>query len=97
MNDQPEHAAQLVALLKDFPCKINLIPFNPFPGSPYKRPSNIAVKKFQDRLVNSGYSAPVRTTRGDDISAACGQLVGAVSDRTKRQERYRKLAVGVVA
>ncbi len=97
VNDQPEHAAELAALLEDFPCKINLIPFNPFPGTPYKRPSMIAVRMFQDRLVRAGHSVTVRTTRGQDILAACGQLVGDVADRTRRSEKYRKIAAEVVA
>ncbi|MCB1650351.1 MAG: radical SAM protein, partial [Pseudomonadales bacterium] len=91
VNDQPEHAAQLATLLADFPCKINLIPFNPFPGSEFRRPSLIAVRKFQDRLVRAGFSVTVRTTRGQDIQAACGQLVGEVQDKTRRQERYRRI------
>jgi 23S rRNA (adenine2503-C2)-methyltransferase len=95
VNDQPEHASELAELLKDFPCKINLIPFNPFPGSGYKRPSNFAVRAFQERLIKADFNVMVRTTRGDDIDAACGQLVGAVEDKTKRQEKYRKIAVGV--
>lgn len=97
INDAPEHAAQLAVLLKDFPCKINLIPFNPFPGSGYKRPSMISVRKFQDRLVKAGHSVTVRTTRGEDISAACGQLVGEVQDKTRRQERYKRIAAENVA
>lgn len=88
VNDQPEHAEQLIALLKDFPCKINLIPFNPFPHSGYERPSNNAIRRFQDMLHKSGFNVTVRTTRGDDIDAACGQLVGKVMDRTRRSERY---------
>lgn len=97
VNDRPEHAVQLSRLLRDFPCKINLIPFNPFPGTGYKRPSMAAVRGFQDRLVGDGYSVTVRTTRGGDIQAACGQLVGEVDDRTKRQERYRKIRTGEIA
>ncbi|MFT7306062.1 MAG: 23S rRNA (adenine2503-C2)-methyltransferase, partial [Candidatus Azotimanducaceae bacterium] len=97
VNDQPEHASELAELLKDFPCKINLIPFNPFPGSGYKRPSNFAVRAFQERLIKADFNVMVRTTRGDDIDAACGQLVGAVEDKTKRQEKYRKIAVGVAS
>lgn len=96
VNDKPEHARQLAELLRDFPCKINLIPFNPFPGSGYKRPSNIVVRAFQDRLVRSGLSVTVRTTRGEDIQAACGQLVGEIADRTRRQERYKRIEVGLV-
>lgn len=88
VNDQPEHAAQLIELLADVPCKINLIPFNPFPHSGYERPSNNAIRRFQDLLAQAGYNVTVRTTRGDDIDAACGQLVGKVQDRTRRSERY---------
>lgn len=76
INDQPHHAEELVKLLRGFPCKINLIPFNPFPGSTLKRPNGISVKAFQYRLVNAGFSVTVRTTRGEDIQAACGQLAG---------------------
>jgi len=92
VNDQPEQARELALLLQDFPCKINLIPFNSFPGSEYRRPSGNAVSRFWQVLVDAGYIVTVRTTRGDDIDAACGQLVGQVVDRTRRSERYR--AVG---
>ncbi|WP_257263152.1 23S rRNA (adenine(2503)-C(2))-methyltransferase RlmN [Endozoicomonas sp. ONNA2] len=88
VNDQPEQAQQLVTLLKDLPCKINLIPFNPFPHSGYKRPSNNAVRRFQESLQLAGFNVTVRKTRGDDIDAACGQLVGKVMDKTRRSERY---------
>ncbi len=88
VNDQPEHAQQLVALLKDVPCKLNLIPFNPFPHSGYERPSNNAVRRFQESLQLAGFNVTVRKTRGDDIGAACGQLVGDVMDKTRRSERY---------
>ncbi|UVE16793.1 23S rRNA (adenine(2503)-C(2))-methyltransferase RlmN [Pseudomonas sp. LS44] len=88
VNDQHEHAEQMIALLKDVPCKINLIPFNPFPHSGYERPSNNAIRRFQDQLHHAGYNVTVRTTRGEDIDAACGQLVGQVMDRTRRSERY---------
>lgn len=98
VNDQPEHARELAALLRDFPCKINLIPFNPFPNSDYRRPSGNAVSRFWQVLVDAGYIVTVRTTRGDDIDAACGQLVGQVVDRTRRSERYRQAAsIGEVA
>ena len=97
INDQPEHARELSHLLREFPCKINLIPFNPFPGTGYKRPSMLVVRKFQDRLVTDGYSVTVRTTRGDDINAACGQLVGQVADKTRRQEKYKRIAAGELA
>jgi 23S rRNA (adenine2503-C2)-methyltransferase len=92
VNDQAFHAEELAALLADFPCKINLIPFNPFPGSGFRRPNAANVRYFQEYLVNKGFSAMVRTTRGDDIDAACGQLAGQVADRTQRSARYRKIA-----
>lgn len=91
VNDQPEQARELAVLLKDFPCKINLIPFNSFPQSGYERPSGNAVSRFWQVLVDAGYIVTVRTTRGDDIDAACGQLVGQVVDRTRRSERYKAL------
>ena len=89
VNDQQEHARELAELLRDFPCKINLIPFNTFDQSDYQRPSGNAVSRFWQVLVDAGYIVTVRTTRGDDIDAACGQLVGQVVDRTRRRERYR--------
>jgi 23S rRNA (adenine2503-C2)-methyltransferase len=89
VNDQPGHARELALLLRDFPCKINLIPFNTFAQSDYRRPSGNAVSRFWQVLVDAGYIVTVRTTRGDDIDAACGQLVGQVVDRTRRSERYR--------
>ncbi|MFN2289397.1 MAG: 23S rRNA (adenine(2503)-C(2))-methyltransferase RlmN [Chromatocurvus sp.] len=92
INDQTEHAQELAVLLRDFPCKINLIPFNPFPGSGYQRPSGNAMSRFWQVLVDAGFVVTVRTTRGDDIAAACGQLVGEVTDRTRRSERHRRRA-----
>ena len=90
VNDRSVHAHELVELLKDLPCKINLIPFNSFPGSGYKTVTNTALNRFRDILIAGGYTVMVRTTRGDDIAAACGQLAGEVNDRTKRQARYKK-------
>ena len=90
INDSVEQARELAQLLADFPCKINLIPFNPFPQSEYQRPSGNAVSRFWQVLVDSGFIVTVRSTRGDDIDAACGQLVGRVEDRTRRSERYRQ-------
>lgn len=92
VNDRRIHAEQLIEILKDIPCKINLIPFNPFPGSAYKKPSNKEVRTFQDWLMHAGYITTVRTTRGDDIDAACGQLVGRVEDKTRRSARYAEAA-----
>ena len=92
VNDQPDQARELAVLLRDFPCKINLIPFNAFPQSGYQRPSGNAVSRFWQVLVDAGFVVTVRTTRGEDIDAACGQLVGQVVDRTRRSERYRAAA-----
>lgn len=89
VNDQPEHAEQLVKLLKNTPCKMNLIPFNPFPHSGYDRPSGNAVRRFQEHLQKAGMNTTVRKTRGDDIDAACGQLVGNINDKTRRSARYQ--------
>ncbi|MCG8534133.1 MAG: 23S rRNA (adenine(2503)-C(2))-methyltransferase RlmN [Pseudomonadales bacterium] len=89
VNDKFEHAEQLIELLQDVPSKINLIPFNPFPDSGYKRPNGLRIKAFQDRLMHAGYVTTIRTTRGDDIDAACGQLVGKVQDRTRRSAQWQ--------
>ncbi|WP_101756824.1 23S rRNA (adenine(2503)-C(2))-methyltransferase RlmN [Oceanicoccus sp. KOV_DT_Chl] len=89
VNDCVEQAKELAVLLKDFPCKINLIPFNPFSLSDYRRPSKNAVDRFWKILNAAGFVTTIRSTRGDDIDAACGQLVGQVADRTKRSERHR--------
>jgi 23S rRNA (adenine2503-C2)-methyltransferase len=82
INDAPAQARALVQLLAGHPAKVNLIPFNPFPGTPYRRSSDGAVTRFRDELVRGGIIATIRRTRGDDIDAACGQLVGRVIDRT---------------
>ncbi len=89
VNDHRQHARELAEVLKNTPCKINLIPFNPFEGSGYKRSSNSAISNFQKILRDAGYTVTIRTTRGDDIGAACGQLVGEVEDHTRRSARYR--------
>ncbi len=88
VNDSISHARALADLLADVRCKINLIPFNPFPASGFERPEPESVRKFQTHLMNRGYATMLRTTRGEDIAAACGQLVGEVQDRTRRQARY---------
>ena len=98
VNDQPQHARQLVRLLRQFDnavqmkdaAKVNLIPFNPFPGTRFERPDDAAIRSFQKLLNEAGLIAPVRRTRGDDIDAACGQLKGQVMDRTRRQAEFRK-------
>ena len=74
VNDSPTEARELVRLLKGIPAKVNLIPFNPWPGAPYECSTDVAIAAFSDIVFNAGYSAPVRTPRGRDISAACGQL-----------------------
>jgi len=74
VNDTPDDAVRLAKLLKGIKCKVNLIPFNPFPGSEFGRPDDAAVKRFQKTLLDHHYTAPVRESRGRDISAACGQL-----------------------
>ncbi|QBH98051.1 bifunctional tRNA (adenosine(37)-C2)-methyltransferase TrmG/ribosomal RNA large subunit methyltransferase RlmN [Limnobaculum zhutongyuii] len=84
INDGTEHAHQLAECLKNTPSKINLIPWNPFPGAPYGRSSNSRVDRFSKVLMEYGFTVIVRKTRGDDIDAACGQLAGEVIDRTKR-------------
>ena len=84
VNDSADQARQLIALVRDVPCKFNLIPFNPFPDSGFKRPSGDAIRRFADILISAGLVATTRKTRGDDIDAACGQLAGKVDDRTRR-------------
>jgi len=85
VNDSVDHAKQLVKLLKDLPAKVNLIPFNPFPASNYRRSSKDTIDKFREVLMQHDLTTITRKTRGDDISAACGQLVGKVADKTKRR------------
>ena len=87
INDSLELADELCELLTQIDCKINLIPFNPFSESKYKRPSGNRVKRFQKHLQDNGYVTTIRSTRGDDIRAACGQLVGQVNDKTRKKER----------
>jgi 23S rRNA (adenine2503-C2)-methyltransferase len=82
VNDQPEHARELAKLLRDKPAKLNLIPFNPFPGTQYRRSPQLAIERFRDELMQRGLVVTIRKTRGDDIDAACGQLAGQVTDRT---------------
>ncbi|PTQ90833.1 23S rRNA (adenine(2503)-C(2))-methyltransferase RlmN [Agitococcus lubricus] len=97
VNDQAEHAKQLIKLLKDVPSKINLIPFNPFPHAPYDCTPRHEILAFQRMLTEAGFICTIRTTRGDDIDAACGQLVGKVQDRTRRAERWQqKLKAGEI-
>jgi 23S rRNA (adenine2503-C2)-methyltransferase len=82
INDKPEHAKQLAKLLRGRPAKLNLIPFNVFPGTRYRRSPAAVITRFRDILNDAGVIATIRRTRGDDIDAACGQLAGKVTDRT---------------
>ena len=95
VNDSPEHAKELAKLLQKIPSKINLIPFNPFPGSGYRRSPPERVEWFQNFLLKQGYTTTVRSTRGEDIDAACGQLVGMVEDKTRRNSRWREKLIDV--
>ncbi|MCL4469678.1 MAG: 23S rRNA (adenine(2503)-C(2))-methyltransferase RlmN [Gammaproteobacteria bacterium] len=84
VNDTPAHARELVALVRDVPCKFNLIPFNPFPQSQYRRSPVETIRRFGAILIEAGRVVTTRKTRGDDIDAACGQLAGKVQDKTRR-------------
>ncbi len=88
VNDSPEHAKQLLKILRRMPSKLNLIPFNPFPNSGYERPSEERILAFKEIIVHGGVVTTVRRTRGDEIDAACGQLVGRVADKTRRSQKY---------
>ena len=85
VNDQPSHARDLIALVRDVPCKLNLIPFNPFPGTEFATSPRERIRAFARTLQDAGIVATIRKTRGDDIDAACGQLAGQVRDRTTRR------------
>ncbi|RRD90369.1 23S rRNA (adenine(2503)-C(2))-methyltransferase RlmN [Conchiformibius steedae] len=91
VNDRLQHARELVDLVKDTPCKFNLIPFNPFPNSGYQRSKREQIHAFRDILAEAGLVTTVRKTRGDDIDAACGQLAGQVQDKTKRQAKWQQI------
>jgi 23S rRNA (adenine2503-C2)-methyltransferase len=93
VNDSLAHADELAQLLGGSPAKVNLIPFNPFPGTEYKRSSVETIRYFQDRLRDRGIVATTRRTRGDDIDAACGQLAGKVSDRVRRRLGEKNIRV----
>jgi len=84
VNDQPEHAEALIKIARQVPCKLNLIPFNPFPNSEFKKSPRDRIVAFQRRLSDAGIVTTIRKTRGDDIDAACGQLAGQIKDRTRR-------------
>ena len=87
VNDTPAHARQLIELVREVPCKFNLIPFNPFPNSGYRCSRFDAIHRFRDLLVQAGHIVTTRKTRGEDIDAACGQLAGQVQDKTRRTLR----------
>jgi 23S rRNA (adenine2503-C2)-methyltransferase len=87
VNDSVQQARELIELVRDVPCKFNLIPFNPFPQAPYQRSDMQAVTVFRDVLMRAGIVTTIRKVRGDDIAAACGQLAGQVQDKTKRTHR----------
>lgn len=93
VNDKPQHARELIELVRDVPCKFNLIPFNPFPNSGYERSSNNDIRIFRDILQQEGLVVTVRKTRGEDIDAACGQLAGQVKDKTRRQQKWQQLVI----
>ncbi|HGG58877.1 MAG TPA: 23S rRNA (adenine(2503)-C(2))-methyltransferase RlmN [Gammaproteobacteria bacterium] len=91
VNDTPAHARELIALLRDLPSKVNLIPFNSFPGARYRCSSRNRINRFRDMLYASGINTITRKTRGEDIDAACGQLAGQVNDRSRRVMHFRRL------
>ena len=91
VNDSDQHARELLALVRELPCKFNLIPFNPFPESGLKRSATGRIKAFAQILIDAGIVTTVRKTRGDDIDAACGQLAGDIRDRTHVQERMQRM------
>lgn len=92
VNDSLAHARELVELVKDVPCKFNLIPFNPFPDSEYKRSPAETIRRFGGILIAAGHVVTTRKTRGDDIDAACGQLAGKVQDKTRRTIKIKVAA-----
>ena len=92
VNDGDGHARALIDLVHDVPCKLNLIPFNPFPNSGFRRSSPERIRRFADRLAAAGIVCTIRKTRGDEIDAACGQLVGQVEDRTRSKLRLERVA-----
>jgi 23S rRNA (adenine2503-C2)-methyltransferase len=91
VNDAPAQARELVALVREVPCKFNLIPFNPFPNTEFSASPRARIRAFQGVLQDAGLVATVRSTRGADIDAACGQLAGQVQDKTRR--RTQRIAI----
>jgi len=95
VNDSKQDAEELIKILEGISVLINLIPFNPFPGSGYDTSSNNAVRRFQDVLMKAGLTTVIRKTRGEDIDAACGQLVGKVEDKSRREQKFIKPRLGM--
>jgi 23S rRNA (adenine2503-C2)-methyltransferase len=95
VNDKPEHARELIRLLKGIPTLMNLIPFNPFEGSGYRTSSPQAVARFREILHRSGMNCVTRKTRGEDIDAACGQLAGKIEDKSRRHRRFAEPRFGM--
>lgn len=96
VNDSPAHAEQLLELVREVPCKFNLIPFNPFPNSEFRRSSAEAIRRFSGILNEGGIVTTVRKTRGDDIDAACGQLAGDIEDKTQRRRGHAARTIPIV-
>ncbi|MGH8306090.1 MAG: 23S rRNA (adenine(2503)-C(2))-methyltransferase RlmN, partial [Steroidobacteraceae bacterium] len=95
VNDSPAQARAVARLLKGHPAKVNLIPFNPFPGTRYRRSPAPAIQRFREELLQRGVLATIRRTRGEDIDAACGQLAGRVIDRTTVRLGSKVIGVAV--
>ena len=96
VNDSDDDARRLIQLIKDYgiPAKINLIPFNEWPGAPYQRSSNNRIRAFADIIYKAGYASPIRTPRGEDIMAACGQLKSA-TERARKSRRQIEAEAGL--
>jgi len=97
VNDTPDLARELAALVRDVPCKFNLIPWNPFPGAAFRTSPRARILAFQKTLMGAGFVTTIRKTRGEDIDAACGQLAGRVQDRTKRRIRIHSAPAATTA
>jgi len=89
INDSLEHARELAKLIKGIPCKLNLIPFNPYPHAIYECSDSDVIDRFRDQLSSKGIITVTRRARGDDIDAACGQLAGQFKDRSRRSQKYQ--------
>lgn len=95
VNDSPEDAVKMAKMLKGIPSKINLIPFNPFPDSGYQCSDMQVIERFKQQLMERGLVATIRKTRGEDIDAACGQLVGKVEDKSRRERKFQEPRYGM--